>query len=78
MTRQEIFDVIKDHIETNGWPPTIREIGSATGIRSPNGVMCHLKALAKKERIAMDNAHMSRCIRLVGFTLKHVKVRDAK
>ena len=73
--QQQILDLIKDHIETKGWPPTIREIGSATGIRSPNGVMCHLKALAKKEQIEMDNANMSRCIKLKGFQLKHVKVR---
>jgi SOS-response transcriptional repressor LexA len=29
-------------------PPTIRQIGAAMGIRSPNGVMCNLHALKKK------------------------------
>ena len=73
--QQQIFDLIKDHIETNGWPPTVREIGAATGIRSPNGVMCHLKPLVKKGWIEMPLAAHSRCIRLAGYRLKHVKVK---
>lgn len=32
----------------NGYPPTLREIGKATGIGSTNGVNDHLKALARK------------------------------
>jgi repressor LexA len=74
--QQQVLDIIKDSIEELGWPPTVREIGTATGIRSPNGVVCHLKALVKKDAIEMPNAHMSRCIKLVGFKLKHVKVKD--
>ena len=75
--QQEILDIIKNSIEEKGWPPTIREIGKATGIRSPNGVMCHLKALEKKGRIETEEK-TSRCIKLVGFRLKHVKVKEAK
>jgi repressor LexA len=29
-------------------PPSIRDIGERFGISSPNGVLCHLRALAKK------------------------------
>jgi repressor LexA len=28
--------------------PTVREIAAALSIRSPNGVVCHLRALEKK------------------------------
>ena len=31
-----------------GYGPTVREIGEGFDIKSPNGVMCHLKALEKK------------------------------
>lgn len=31
-----------------GCPPTIREIGEHFGYASPNGTMCHLRALEKK------------------------------
>src|SRR5690606_27227743 len=44
--------------------PTVREIGNQFGIRSPNGVMCHLKALERKGLIARE-AHMSRAIQLM-------------
>jgi SOS-response transcriptional repressor LexA len=49
-----ILAFIKDHVRDRGFPPSIREIGDETGIRSPNGVMCHMKALMSKGYIAHD------------------------
>ncbi len=46
--QHEILEFIRDKIENRGFPPSIREIGEAFNIASPNGVMCHLKALEKK------------------------------
>jgi repressor LexA len=46
--QREILDFINRKIESRGFPPTIRDIGNAFEIKSPNGVMCHLKALEKK------------------------------
>ena len=46
--QQAIYNYIRKHIETKGFPPAIRDICDAFGISSPNGVMCHLKALQKK------------------------------
>ena len=47
--RQEmVLDFIYDYMEKNGWPPTLREIGSYLGIGSTNGVTDHLLALEKK------------------------------
>ncbi|HID77167.1 MAG TPA: transcriptional repressor LexA, partial [Planctomycetaceae bacterium] len=43
--------------------PTVREIGRQFGIQSPNGVVCHLKALEKKGLIRRE-PHMSRAIQL--------------
>ena len=63
-TRQRaIYDFIKDKILNRGYGPTVREIGSGFKIRSPNGVMCHLKALEKKGLITRE-AHMSRAIQI--------------
>jgi repressor LexA len=51
-TKQEkIYNYIRKHIETKGYPPAIRDICDAFRISSPNGVMCHLKALQKKKYI---------------------------
>lgn len=50
----KIFDYIRRYIEENGYPPAIRDIGVAFDIKSPNGVMCHLRALQKKGFIHRD------------------------
>src|SRR5262249_51950417 len=52
--QQEIYDFICQRIDDRGFPPTIREIGTAFDIKSPNGVMCHLKAVEKKGYIARE------------------------
>src|ERR1700732_287203 len=46
--QKEIYEFIRGQIEDKGYPPTVRDIGDAFKIKSPNGVMCHLKALEKK------------------------------
>jgi repressor LexA len=46
--QQKIYNYIRKHIESKGFPPAIRDICEEFGISSPNGVMCHLKALEKK------------------------------
>ena len=43
-----IFDFIRQQINESGTAPTIREIADEMGFKSPNGVMCHLRALEKK------------------------------
>jgi repressor LexA len=64
-TRQkEIYTFIRSKIQGRGYGPTVREIGTEFGIRSPNGVMCHLKALQKKGLIHRE-ANMSRAIQLL-------------
>lgn len=64
--QKEIYHFIKDKIETRGYGPTVREIGSHFGIKSPNGVMCHLKALEKKGLIQREG-FSARAIQLVGY-----------
>lgn len=49
--QEAILNYIRKHIQEKGFPPAIRDICEAFGISSPNGVMCHLKALQKKGHI---------------------------
>ena len=49
--QQEVLDVIKNHIDETGYPPTRAEIAKTLGFRSANAVEEHLKALAKKGAI---------------------------
>lgn len=62
--QREIYQFIRNKIQGRGYGPTVREIGSHFDIRSPNGVMCHLKALQKKGLIHRE-ANMSRAIQLL-------------
>ena len=61
--QQAIYEFIRDKIQNRGYGPTVREIGEQFKISSPNGVMCHLKALEKKGLITRE-PNMSRAIQL--------------
>ncbi len=61
--QREVLDFISDLMKNRGYGPTVREIGDAFEIASPNGVMCHLKALEKKGLITREK-NMSRAIQL--------------
>src|SRR6186713_1596172 len=58
-----VYDFIRDKIVNRGYGPTVREIGENFDISSPNGVMCHLKALEKKGLI-LRSPNKSRAIEL--------------
>jgi repressor LexA len=62
--QREIYEFIRDKIENRGYGPTVREIGNAFHIMSPNGVMCHLNALVKKGLI-LRQGRSARAIQLV-------------
>jgi repressor LexA len=59
----EVYEFIRDKIQNRGYGPTVREIGEQFEIKSPNGVMCHLKALEKKGLIIRE-PNMSRAIQI--------------
>jgi repressor LexA len=61
--QKAVYEFIRDKIRGRGYGPTVREIGQNFGISSPNGVMCHLKALEKKGLITRE-PNMSRAIQL--------------
>ncbi len=61
--QQQVYAFIYDKIVNRGYGPTVREIGEHFGISSPNGVMCHLKALEKKGLIRRS-PNKSRAIEL--------------
>jgi repressor LexA len=62
--QRKIYDFIRHKIESRGYGPTVREIGLGFHIKSPNGVMCHLKALEKKGLIIRQE-FSARAIQLV-------------
>jgi repressor LexA len=71
--QREIYEFLKDKIVNRGYGPTVREIGAHFDIKSPNGVMCHLKALEKKGLITRES-HMSRAIQLTESPQKRMSL----
>jgi len=62
--QQQILDFLIGYIERHGYPPSIREIGGAFGIKSLRGVTVHLDALGKKGVIRREST--SRSIHVLG------------
>lgn len=62
--QRKVYEFIRAKIESRGYGPTVREIGAAFKILSPNGVMCHLNALVKKGLILREG-RSARAIQLV-------------
>ena len=50
--QQQIYDFISAFTAQNGYPPSVREIGQAVGLRSPSTVHFHLKGLEQAGVIA--------------------------
>ncbi len=53
--QNDIIQFIKEYIVSNGYPPTIREIGDALGLSSPATIHSHLNKLEEKGIIKKDN-----------------------
>lgn len=51
--QSEVLQVIRNHIEQTGAPPTRAEIAKTLGFRSVNAAEDHLKALARKGAISL-------------------------
>jgi repressor LexA len=61
--QQQVLDVIRQHIDVSGYPPTRADIARQLGFKSANAAEEHLKALARKGAIEII-AGASRGIRL--------------
>jgi repressor LexA len=73
LTRRQlaILSYIHRHIRYEGYPPTLRELGVAFGIKSTNGVNDHLLALEHKGMI-VRRPRASRTLKLTSHGLEAV------
>ena len=63
--QQKIYDYIANAVRTQGYPPSVREIGEAVGLKSPSTVHFHLKRL-EEAGVIEKGAGKGRAIRLKG------------
>ena len=54
-SQERIFAYIKKVVKAKGYPPSVREICEATGLRSTSTVHAHLKRLEKRGLISRDS-----------------------
>lgn len=52
--RRQILEFIADHIQRNGYPPSVREIGEAVGLSSSSTVHTHLQLLQREGFLRRD------------------------
>lgn len=62
----EVLTYIKQALRKQGYPPTVREIGQAVGLKSPATVHGHLRALEEKGYIKRDPCKQ-RALEIVDF-----------
>lgn len=54
MQQRKILRIIRESISTRGYPPSVREIGAAAGLKSPSSVAHQLRMLERKGLIRKD------------------------
>ncbi|MFA5786309.1 MAG: transcriptional repressor LexA [Actinomycetota bacterium] len=52
--QRRILEVIREAVESRGYPPSVREIGEAVGLTSPSSVHAQLQSLERKGYIRRD------------------------
>jgi repressor LexA len=52
--QRAILEYVREYIEQHGYPPTVREIGEAVGLRSPSTVHAHLAQLERAGLLRRD------------------------
>jgi repressor LexA len=65
--QKEIMSFIQQHVETHGYPPTVREIGNAVNLSSSSTVHAHLKSLEEQGQISRE-AVLTRAIKVIQMT----------
>ena len=63
--QQQIWDFLVRYVDEHGYPPTVREIGSAVGLASPSTVHAHLANLERAGLLRRDPTK-PRALELVG------------
>ncbi|HLS40234.1 MAG TPA: transcriptional repressor LexA [Ornithinicoccus sp.] len=64
LRQRKVLEMIRESVDTRGYPPSLREIGEAVGLTSPSSVAHQLKMLERKGYLRRD-PHRPRAIEIV-------------
>jgi len=66
--KEKVLNAIIEYIQLHGYPPTIREIGDAVGLKSTSMIYHYLAVLFKEKKLETDaGSGASRAIRVPGY-----------
>lgn len=68
--QKTILQAIKQYIWVHGYPPTVREIGDAVGLKSSSSVTHHLCKMLEEGVIETDHPGAPRAIRVPGYEFR--------
>ena len=71
--QQKIYDTIAEALQRQGYPPSVREIGEAVGLKSPSTVHFHLKHL-EEAGVIEKGAGKGRAITLTETSVQEDRV----
>ena len=66
--QQQIYDYILSFTNQHGYPPSVREIGAAVGLKSPSTVHFHMKGL-EEAGVIVKAEGKTRAISLPGASM---------
>ena len=72
--QQKILDCVHQSVESRGYPPTLREIASAVGLKSTSAVAYQLRILEEKGHLTRD-ARMPRRGEVIASSTRSGKIR---
>lgn len=73
--QQQILDYMKNEVKEKGYPPSVREICDAVGLKSTSTVHGHLARLEKKGYIRRDKTK-PRAIEILEQRMSHISSRE--
>ena len=74
--QQQIYDYILSFTASHGYPPSVREIGAAVGLKSPSTVHFHMKGL-EEAGVIVKAEGKTRAISLPGTSMGPVAEEEA-
>lgn len=76
--REEILTIIIEYIEKYGYPPTVREIGDMTGLKSTCSVKHHLDRMIADGTLETSHKSSQRAIRVPGYRFIKEETENGK
>ena len=75
MGQMRIYNTVVEYYKKHGYPPTVREIQDATGVKSISTIHYHIQKMIELGMLETDaeNGRASRAIRIPGYSYNEIQ-----